>query len=427
MTVVRKKILIITYYWPPSGGSGVQRWVKFAQYLPKYGWDPIILTVDPKKASYFLTDESISIPESAEVYKTDSFEPLKIASNLIGKKNVPHSGFSNINKKSLPQKVFKFLRGNLFSIDPRKGWNKYALKKAEELINKFDINHVVTTSPPHSSQLIGLALKKKYSITWVSDLRDPWTDMFYYNDLMKLPFLKKKEEKIEKKILDKADTVITVSKGLKEIFEKKMYDASKIHIIENGYDTSDYAKPAADYKHQLKGEFKILYIGVLSELYNISSVFGAIKTLAKNNHQISLTFVGLQSDQIKQEVVDLGLTNLVTFYPYVNKDELINYYVQSDLLLLAIPDTLDNKGIITGKIFEYISMKKPVLGVGPKDGDAAAILREVNAGEMFDYGEQTLIEEFIKANYSGQSVKNFANSERYSRDNLTKKLVEIIA
>ncbi|WP_027419909.1 glycosyltransferase family 4 protein [Crocinitomix catalasitica] len=425
---VKQKILIISYYWPPSGGSGVQRWLKFAKYLPKNNWEPVIITVDPDKASYFLLDNSLlnDVDESIKIYRTNSFEPIRLFSKILGKKNMPHSGFSNVNSNSRIQTLFRYIRGNLFKVDPRKGWNKYAYKTAVEIIDKYQIKYVVTTSPPHSSQLIGLNLKLNRDIIWIADLRDPWTDIFYYDQLSKIKYLKDKEEELEKRVINEADLVLTVSDGLKETFSMKSAHSENIYVVENGFDTADIITSQIVPNFKLKGKYNLLYVGVISSLYNIKTFFKAFKNVTQLIPGLHLSFVGVQDQSIHDLVEELGLSNYISFYGYVKKSDLVNYYANSDVLFLAIPDTKGNKGIVTGKIFEYMSYKKPIVAIGPLDGDAAEILNKVDAGKIFNYDDQYGLELFI-SNLVNREIKfSFAGLEYFSRENLTKKLVGII-
>ena len=424
-----KKILIITYYWPPSGGSGVQRWVKFAKYLKKFGWTPIVLTVDPNKASYFQIDNSqIGDVEGIETYYTNSIEPLNWLSKLIGKKNIPHSGFSNVEKSTVTQKMLRFFRGNLYVVDLRKGWNKYAFKKAKEIIQIHDIKNVITTSPPHSTQLIGRDLKDEMNINWIADLRDPWTDIFYYQDFMKLPFIAKKEKSIENSVLQKADKVFTVSRHLQLSFRSQVSNPSKVYVVENGFDPTDeqVISNAELTDVKLKGAFNIAYVGVIGELYNIKSFIKAFKTVVEKNQYIHLTFIGHHSEAIVRVFKEFKLLQNVSFVPYLPKHELNNYYKQVDLALLVIPDSPNNEGIITGKIFEYISRQLPVLGIGPLKGDAAFILNETNSGKMYNYDDQLGIAGFIEDQLMRRNNFTFDGVDKYSREALTVKMLEYL-
>lgn len=428
---LEKRVLIITYYWPPSGGSGVQRWLKFTKYLKEFGWSPIVLTVDPKKASYFLLDASLekSVSPSIDVYRTNSVELLNVGAKLFGKKQIAHSGFSNVDRSSKKQKVLRFIRGNMFSVDPRKGWNRYAYRKAVSLINEFSIQHVITTSPPHSTQLIGKKLKQKFGekINWLADMRDPWTDIFYYKDFLKIGVLERKEKAIEIDVLNKADRIITVSKGLKKIFSSKISQPEKIAIIENGFDRADFKNEVEVHpQNRLEGSFNILYIGVINHTYNITSLFKVLRELIKTYPSIHLNFVGIQSEELKKEVMEQELDKNVSYFPYAQKSALMGYYQQADINLLAIPDILGNQGIITGKIFEYLSVHKPVLGIGPIKGDASFILKETDAGLMFDYHDLEGIKSFITQVMQKTAQFSFKGVEKYSRKSLTKRLVHIL-
>ena len=216
-----KKVLLITYYFPPSGGAGVQRWLKTIKYLPEFGVEPIVLTVDPNVASYPQVDTALcnEVPDFVKVYRTTTKEILSLYKRVSPQKQVPYGGFANEPNPTLLQKISRFIRGNFFLPDPRKGWNKYALAKAKEIIETEAIETIVTTSPPHSTQLIGLELKRQYPhLKWVADLRDPWTDIYYNEDLYPTRLAKKRNLRYECSVLQNADQVITVSEECRRVF-----------------------------------------------------------------------------------------------------------------------------------------------------------------------------------------------------------------
>ncbi|MCX6255194.1 MAG: glycosyltransferase, partial [Bacteroidia bacterium] len=232
------KVLIITYYWPPSGGAGVQRWLKFSRYLPQFGWEPAILTVDPEYAAYPVIDNSLTddLPLSIKVHRTHAINYFSIYKK--DKSKIPTAGFANSVDNTLKGKILRFIRGNFFIPDPRRGWNKYAFKKACEIIETEGIKHVITTSPPHSTQLIGLKIRKKYpGIKWIVDLRDPWTDIYYYKQFYPTFISKIIDRGFERSVLKNADRIITVGPSLKDLFSLKLKGiANKIEVITNGYD-----------------------------------------------------------------------------------------------------------------------------------------------------------------------------------------------
>lgn len=420
-----KKILIISYYWPPSGGAGVQRWLKFTKYMPEFGIQPVVLTVDPADASYAQIDESLlkDVVDSTIVYQTKTFEFYNLYKRLTGKKEIPYGGFANEGKESFLQRIAKIVRGNFFLPDPRKGWNRYAYRKAVDLIREHSIETVVTTSPPHSTQLIGFKLKKKLGINWIADLRDPWTDIYYYKELHHSVLAKKIDKKLELKVLENADKVITVSKDVKRIFEEKLKRSSrsKFLVVPNGYDEDDF-------KQEVESEndkFIITYTGTISEVYDIDGFLEALAGLTKLElKKIVLRFVGKVPSSIIKNIeakipdIELDLVG------YVDHQKSIEYLLQSSLQLLVIPNVENNKGIITGKFFEYLASQKPVLAIGPKGGDLENLIEETKCGQLFEYddmnGMKKMIDLCLQNEYSIEKI----DSENYSRRALTQKLIQ---
>jgi len=418
-----KKVLIITYYWPPSGGAGVQRWLKFAKYLPEFGWQPVILTVDPGYASYPQRDESLfsEVDPDCMVFTTKSFELYNLYKFISGKKEVPYGGFANETRESMFQKASKFLRGNFLLPDPRKGWNKYALKKATELIREFNIDTVVTTSPPHSTQLIGLELKQKFNIRWIADLRDPWTDIYYYNQFKHTALARKIDQKYEREVVEKADLLITVSEDVKRIFAEKsdLPIAAKTIVIPNGFDEDDFR--IADLPTETKKV--ITYTGTISEAYEVDGFLKAISGLEeKLKSQLLFRFVGKVPPSVEQKFRWTGLE--LELVGYVDHPKSIEYLLRSDLLLLVIPKVKNNKGILTGKFFEYLAAQKPILAIGPIDGDLAKIIQETESGKLFDYSDTFGMKAYLERVFSSAIQANRAKAAKYSRKNLTKQLAD---
>jgi len=417
-----KKVLIITYYWPPSGGAGVQRWLKFAKFLPEYGWQPVILTVDPEFASYPQRDESLSkeIGTDCLVYTTKSFELYNLYKLISGKKEVPYGGFANESKEGLFQKASKFMRGNFLLPDPRKGWNKYALKKAVELIKEFNIDTVVTTSPPHSTQLIGLKLKQKFNIRWIADLRDPWTDIYYYNQFKHTALARKIDQNYERKVVEQADLLVTVSEDVKRIFaeKSKLAVAAKTVVIPNGYDEDDFQigeVPSEPRK-------VITYTGTISEAYDVDCFLEALSGLIESlKPNLLIRFVGKVPPSVEMKFRNIGLE--LELVGYVDHPKSIEYLFRSDLLLLVIPKVKNNKGILTGKFFEYLASRKPILAIGPTEGDLAKIIDETQCGRLFDYNDLAGMLRFIqdKLNHPSE-VLNSELANKYSRKELTRRI-----
>ena len=423
-----KKILIITYYFPPSGGAGVQRWLKFVKYLPQFGYDPVVLTVNEKEASYPQIDESLlnDIPDSVRVERTHTREILNVYKRISPSKEIPYGGFANEQKTSLFQKISRFIRGNFFLPDPRRGWNKYAYRRACQLIESEQIETIVTTSPPHSTQLIGLKLKKKYpNIQWVVDLRDPWRDIYYYKELYPCFLADSINALYEKQVLIKSDKLITVSRGVKELFEKKADIADKFFIIPNGFDEPDFVNVLPNKKND---KFVISYVGILSSLYNVDPFLDAVNLLPEAEKQnILLRFVGKTASQIQEKIFEKGLGQMTEFIDYVPHKEAVAYMKGSDLLLLLLPDSEKNKGILTGKLFEYMASETPVLLVASLQEDAAGIIDECKAGKTFDYCDVEGIKRFILDTKKVDKLQSETQLyQKYSRKELTRLLGELL-
>jgi glycosyltransferase involved in cell wall biosynthesis len=419
------KVLIVTYYWPPGSGAGVQRWLKFSKYLPSYGWEPVVLTVDPGYASYPAIDYTLEndIPEIVRVYKTKSSNYFRVYGK--DKSGIISSGFANSDNSGFRSKILRFIRGNFFIPDPRRGWNKFAFRKACELIENERISHIVTTSPPHSTQLIGLKLKKKYpSIKWLADLRDPWTDIYYYSMFYHTWPAKLYDSKLEKQVLSGADRIITVGRSLKKDFSVKAgKTGDKIKIIPNGYDEDDFTLTM---KVQ-PVHFTISYVGTLSEAYPVEGLLKAITNLRKTGTVIKLLFAGSVSPGRKELILSYMSPEDVQFINYVDHATAIKYMLSGSALLLIIPVHKSSRSIITGKLFEYIATGNPVICLGPPDGDAAEILSGAAAGNTFDYNDIIAITEFLGDLAAGKfSAPRTENIKDYSRQSLTLELANIL-
>jgi glycosyltransferase involved in cell wall biosynthesis len=360
------KVLIVTYYWPPSGGAGVQRWLKFSKYLPEFGWEPVILTIDPEYAAYPVTDYSLKedLPSSVRVYPTH-------ATNYFGiykkdRSKIPTAGFANNIDNTFKGKIFRFIRGNFFLPDPRRGWNKFALKKAFELIETEGIRNIITTSPPHSTQLIGLKIKKKHpSVNWIADLRDPWTEIYYYKQFYPTFISRWIDLKYEESVLKKTDKIITVGASLKNTFSLKVKGIeNKTEVITNGFDEDDFSGITA----YNPSRFTITYVGTLSDIYPVDGFLSALNIFKEKGNEFMLRFIGTVSQNQKDLIQSKTGNSTLEFIPYVDHAAAVEFMLKTTVLLLIIPDHQSNKSIITGKLFEYIAAGKPIICLGPVMG-----------------------------------------------------------
>ena len=433
-----KKVLIISYYWPPSGGSGVQRWLKFVKYFREFGIEPIVLTIDPAFATFPNHDYSLleEIPEGIEIHTTQASSPFELYKK-VRKKDAPQAGFSGEKKTGLVDKAMRFIRGNLFIPDALIGWNKFALEKAKELIQLHNIDSIVTTSPPHSTQLIGLELKRIFNLHWLADLRDPWTEIYYNQELFRTSFAKKKDYKLEQLCLKNADKIVVVSEDIKRHFGANRKEIlEKIHVIPNGFDETDFTNnlgqknvtPNSNSGNNLEynsSNKTISYVGNLGEQYPVEGFLEAFADIVKKDSDWKLHFVGNCHNGVKTLIEKLNLSKSVVFVPYVNHSEAIDFMIKARILLLIIPEIENNKGILTGKLFEYLATGNPILNIGPKEGDAATILKENTVSITLNPDEKQEIVDFI-LNSSPTNTPSNLSEHKFSRRNLTKEIARLI-
>lgn len=419
-----EKVLIITYYWPPGAGAGVQRWLKFSKYLSLYGWEPVILTVDPAFAQYPATDKTLldDIPGNISIFKTRARNYFRLAGR--DKSKIPTAGFANEEKKDMVSLLMRFARGNFFIPDPRRGWNRHAFKQACTIIQNQNINRIITTSPPHSTQLIGLNLKKKFPhLRWIADLRDPWTDIYYYKELFHTPAAKLLDSHYERTILRNADAVITVGDRLKIMFSSKVKGTEeKISVVTNGYDEEDFR----NVKYREPEIFTVAYIGTLSPAYPMKGFAEAVKKIILTGKKIHLVFAGTISPAQKKIILEYIPESIIDFIPYISHTEAIRKMTSSSALLLVIPDHSGSKCILTGKLFEYIASGRPVLCLGPADGDAALILEMTGAGRTAGYDDTDTIAHIITGFMEKRVTTSKENIIMFSRHHLAGKIAEIL-
>lgn len=422
---MNKHILVITYYWPPSGGAGVQRWLKFCKYLPNFGMQPIVLTVDEHQASYPQRDDSLleEVSNDLRVVKTKTKEVLRFYRHLSPTGELPHTGFGNEKHPTLLQKISRFIRGNFFLPDPRRGWNKYAYKEACHLIEEENITTVITTSPPHSTQLIGLRLKRQYPhIKWVADLRDPWTDIYYNKDLYQTIFAKLYNARLERKVLESADEVITVSEECRRNFESKTHQTLAIQVIPNGYDETDFLPEESSKKTD---KFILSYVGSLSPLYETKTFIAALQQLPQAvKDKIKLRFVGSAHADLASLLNQVGIET--EWLGYAEHKKAIGYMQEADMLLLFLPNQPENKGILTGKLFEYMATGKPILMIGFGDGDAAQLLRKYEEDGIYEFGQATQVSQFIARSLTTLPSIHTDFAQIFSRQQLTKQLAQLL-
>jgi len=427
-----KKVLVITYYWVPSGGAGVQRWVKTVKYLPQFGWQPVVYT--PENPEFPSIDHSFErdLTENLEVIKTKIWEPYNIYRNIFGKKGEPiNAGFITENKKSgWKERLSIWIRGNFLIPDPRRFWIRPSVKFLSNYLKINNIDTIITTGPPHSMHLIGLGLKKKFpNIKWIADFRDPWTDIFFYKDLHLMPLADFINHRLEKKVVQNCDCLVTVSKSCVESFLP--LKPKRIELISNGFDEDDFCEKAVE----TDKKFSLTHTGNLDKSRNSSMLWRVISEICAENqnfkNDLQIKLAGKIDFSVLQEIENFNLNNNLINIGYLPHCEVIEEQKKSTvLLLLLIDNSSSNKGIVTGKFYEYLAAKRPILAIGPTDGDVAKILNETQAGKIIDFNDfentKKIILDFYNQFKNNTLQINSENIAQYSRRNLTQKYAELL-
>ncbi|MDN5626869.1 MAG: glycosyl transferase family 1 [Weeksellaceae bacterium] len=427
----QKKVLIVTYYWPPAGGPGVQRWLKFAKYLPEFGWEPIIYT--PENPSYPLVDETLlnEVPKHLKIIKTNIWEPYQIAEKL-SKSNKKYKGgqFDVGKNQSFFSKLSIFIRGNFFIPDARKFWVKPSVKFLKKYLKENKIDVLVTTGPPHSLHLIGLGLKKDLpELKWIADFRDPWTEISYYKHLKLTQWADQKHRQLEKAVFENADITLATSYTDAKNFRK---NGANAYCITNGFDKENTSTPLSATEGKLN--FTLSYVGVLEQLRNPENLWKALENLCKTNSDFAkdfeLKFVGRVDDKILNEIESSVLKNNIRNLGYLSHNDSVQEMQNSDLLLITNFPSESSKGIIPGKLFEYLATGKKIISFGPTNADVETILSKINAGKHFDYTETSSVKDYIFSLYedwkNDKPITNAANISEFSRRALSEKLAGLM-
>ena len=430
-----KRVLIITYYWPPSGGSGVQRWLKMSKYLPENGWQPVIYTTE--NAEYPIIDHSLEkdVCPEAEVIRRPIVEPYAFYKKFLGIKEEETVKMGFIEEKEKKQSWKKnlslWIRGNLFIPDARCWWVRPSVRYLKQYLKDRPVDAIISTGPPHSMHLIAMKLKKATGLPWIADFRDPWTKIDYYGDLHLSRWADRKQHKLERDVLTKADKVVTVAPdGARRLGR---LGNRNVRTIYNGFDRDDDAQTPVS----LPEKFTITYLGVLSKIQNPMKLWQVLGELVKENEDfnknLKINLIGQIDNSVVRAIDENSLTQHVTYTPYIPHDQVSAVHRSSTLLLLLLmPDNEPRaKGLLTGKLFEYLASGRPILCIGPEDGDAARILRETHSGMTVSFEDKEKMKAAFNELYQSYLEHNLPRNshpevERYSRRLLAKEYAELL-
>lgn len=426
-----KRVLIITYYWPPSGGSGVQRWLKMSKYLPENGWQPVIYTAED--AEYPVEDPSLEqdVAPEAEVIRRPIVEPYTYYKKFLGMKKGEKvkAGFINegTKKNGWKESLSVWLRGNFFIPDARCWWVKPSVKYLTGYLKEHPVDAMISTGPPHSMHLIAKALHKKFNIPWVADFRDPWTDIDFYKDLKLTRCADRKHHRLENQVLTEATKVVTVGWDCARGLER--HGAKDVAVITNGYDETFVETQGRASLHQ-STMFTMSHIGIIGENRNPESFWQVIGELTPSI-DLKIKLIGQVDNSVIESIKRNNIEKYVEIIPYIPHNQVIEEQAKSDVLLLFVNNTPNAKGILTGKIFEYMASGRPILCIGPEDGDSARILNETKTGITVDFDDKVKMKSVIldlttKYQENQLITNDIKTVEKYSRHNLTKEFVTIL-
>ncbi len=425
---MEKNVLIVTYYWPPAGGPGVQRWLKFSKYLPELDYETHIFTAE--NANYALRDQTLEseINPKLKIIKFPIWEPYSIAEKF-NKNNQKHAaGFFEENKKqSLKSRISLFIRGNFFIPDARKFWIKPSVKFLTKYILDNHIQTIITSGPPHSSHLIGLKIKEKMNVQWIADFRDPWTNIYYYKHLQLTNWADKKHHQLEKKVLETADKIISVNDEYRENYQK--ITQKPVFCLTNGYDSEDIPENIV-----LDEPFSLAYIGAMFQDRNPQILWEVLQELCNEldnfRKNLSIKFIGKIDDSIFKLIEDKNLGENIDYKGYLPHNEAVAEQFKSQILLLITGNEPEKKGNVPGKLFEYLASKRPIISFGPAESMIEKIINEANAGKHFLFDEKSKLKIHITEFYQLYLQKKLANISsditKFHRKNLTLDLIKII-
>ncbi len=427
----RKKVLIITYYWPPSSGAGVQRWLKMTKYLPESGWDPVIYTPENPEAP--VLDDSLArdVPKETLVLKRKIREPYKLYKIFIGlrKDSGINAGFlSEKQKPRIREKLSVWFRGNFFIPDARKFWINPSVRFLLRHLKNHPVHAIVSTGPPHSMHIIALKLREKLHIPWLADFRDPWTNIDFYTALKLSKRADRKHHRLEQKVLNKADKIVTIGWTLAEELTK--LGAEHVDVITNGFDPDDFARV----QKNKDPAFVLTHIGALNKDRNPVTLWKVLSDLSKSNEEfrahVLLRLIGKNDYSVLNSIKEFNLTDMVECIDHLDHRDVIRYLYRSSVQLLAVNKTPNMNVIIPGKLFEYLASSRPIISIGPTDGDAAKVISKYGAGGTTAFNDETglraLLLKYYEQYRSGKDETPSLPIQQFSRKTLADEMAGLL-
>lgn len=432
-----KTVLIISYYFPPSGGPGVQRVLKFVKYLPAFGWRPLVLTVE--NGDFPARDESLlqEISPDVRVYRTKIFEPYAWYRKLTGRpagapvdvENIPQGS----RTRSIMERMAGLVRETFFIPDARIGWFATAVPEAMRIIRTEGIDAIYTSSPPYTAAVIGAEVKRRTGLPWIAGFRDPWTGFLSAPDRWAIPDAV--DRWLEKRAFTEADLIDCAWQGIIDDFAAKFPYGNhhKCVHLPNGFDPDDYPaveRPAND-------RFTLTYTGSMYGKRNPATLLRAVESAVATGEvdpgKVRLKFIGRFGSDVKEMLRLSAVASSVEQVDYVPHQESVRQLLLADMLLLVVDESKDSRTIVPGKVFEYLGARRPILALTDPEGAAAAIVRATNSGTVVanqdvDGIRRAFVECYRNFIYNVSGPPSNAEAVRaYERREVTRRLAELLA
>jgi glycosyltransferase involved in cell wall biosynthesis len=427
-----KKVLIITYHWPPAGGGGVQRWLKMSKYLRDYDWEPVIFTVTNNEISSY--DESLvsEIPKNVETIRVPAWEPFQLYKLITGKKadeNVQPGFLDEGSGNKLIQKLAYWVRGNIFIPDAKRFWIKPARKALAKYLMQNSVDAIASTGPPHSTHLVAMDAKRKFNTPWLADFRDPWTFVDYYHKLRLSSYADRRHHKLEQEVINTADQSVTVTWSWANEFNK-MHFQRQVGVITNGYDPADFTTGTSE----LDDNFTLTHVGSMNADRNPHALWPALKYLCDQNPNIAsklkIKLIGPVDHVVFQSVEKHLLGGKLEHIKNLPHNEVIPHLKKSAVLLLPLNDTPNIAGVVPGKLFEYLGAQRPILCIGKTDGDSARIINEVKGGVIHDFKDESGLKKTLNDYFDQFQTGNLniqsTGFRGYGRDKLAGEICSVL-
>jgi hypothetical protein len=421
-----KKVLIITYHWPPSGGITVLRCLKFVKYLREFGWEPIVFTAENPSYQFLDYTNEKDIPEGLEVHKVPIFEPINLFKKLSGRKqNQPLQNITSnsAKKKTIVDTLGMWVRGNFFIPDARYRWIKPSVKYLENYLQKNRVDAILTDGPPHTNTVIGLQLAKKFTIPWLADFQDPWTQVDYYDKLYIGKRADRKHKALEQDVFKTAKKITIASPTWKKDLES--IGAKNVEVIYYGFDEPEFA----NFQSIESDRFTFFHGGLLGEDRNPTSFLSAVSQLLieypQLNSTIEIKLAGEVDHAVRESIRLNDLESNTVYMGMIPRQHVLEEYAKASMLLLPINKASNAKGRIPGKLFEMLRTRKPILVFGPNDGDVKSIVENKQLGKSFDYSDELLIYAYLKKALLSNEIGNFEPTQtvdEFSNRAITKKI-----